>query len=148
MMAPPNALLLSCLGFAWGSTPPTAVSLGINGLQGADVDGTPFPAEGGFVLSWAVQQQQQQQQQQQAASPTAFEVQLVDEWSDFPAGAAVVGARSRRPARLGAPLSWSSGKQEGGGSSLALPANLTALLQPDASYRWRVRLWAAGAAEK
>ena len=144
-MARPNALLLAvCLGFAWGSAPPTAVSLGINGLQGADVDGTPFPAEGGFVLSWAVQQPQQ------AASPTAFEVQLVDEWSDFPAGAAgaaATGARSRRPARLGAPLSWSSGKQEGGGSSLALPANLTALLQPDASYRWRVRLWAAGAAD-
>ena len=109
-----------------------AVELAINGLTSRDAPFSPFPRDGPFVLSWD-------------GVGGVVEVQLVDEWSEFPAKD---GGERRppRPARC-PPVVWTSGSVFGQNiTSLTLPLAATALFVGDASYTFRVRLWQSDSA--
>eukprot|EP01043_Picozoa_sp_COSAG02_P068235 COSAG02_NODE_11259_length_1758_cov_7.582660_1_plen_423_part_10 len=101
-----------------------AVELAINGLTSRDTPFAPFPREGPFVLTWDAGE--------------IVEVQLVDEWSDFPAGKDDGDQMPPRPARC-PPVVWTSMIAQNA-TSLALPSTVTAQFVSDASYAFRVRL--------
>ena len=108
-----------------------AVELAINGLTSRDAPFSPFPRDGPFVLSWD-------------GVGGVVEVQLVDEWSEFPAAAKDGRERTRRPPRPARCPSvvWTTGDSVFGqnATSLTLPSAAIAQFVGDASYAFRVRL--------
>eukprot|EP01043_Picozoa_sp_COSAG02_P048115 COSAG02_NODE_4691_length_5089_cov_3.712425_1_plen_1144_part_00 len=112
---------------AGGAAAAAAVELAINGLTSRDAPFSPFPRDGPFVLSWDV--------------GGVVEVELVDEWSEFPAAKDGGGRRPPRPARC-PPVVWTTSGSAFGqnATSLTLPSAATAQFVGDASYAFRVRL--------